>query len=119
MQDIVNQMISNQSTNDSNDENWNELGTLFAQINNNLVLRLIINGLKTQFMNRREEPPGVKMELNQNKSMQILEQLAMNLEQRDSKRSADTISDFFQLVIQTIQTALKATEMQFRSTVNE
>jgi len=50
MQTIVASMIENHATFADNHENWKILGTLFADINNNLVLRLILNGLKTNFI---------------------------------------------------------------------
>ena len=116
---IVGRIISSRAAEQDREENWNELGALFARINNNLVLRLIINGLKSQFMGRREKPPGFKVNFDQQKSMRVLKQLESGLSQRDSKRVAVAINDYFQLIIETVQSALAATRVQFRSTVNE
>ena len=84
-----------------NQECWKELATLFAKINNNLVLRLIFNGLRTQFP-KREDKPGFDLNVDQQQRIEILTQLELSLLKRDSKRVADAITNDFLLVIEAI-----------------
>lgn len=101
MQSIVTRMIQNQSTFTDNHENWKSLGTLFAEINNNLVLRLILNGLKTNFIDRLNRPKILKFD--KKKSLSIFNQMASSLEDRNTERLAQAINDHFGLVIQTFR----------------
>ena len=112
MQTILSRMVCVQATTAENQENWQELGTLFAQINNNLVLRLILNGLKTQFLNRENRSTAPEIELDKQKSMEIIKQLESSLIQRDSIRAADVISNHFLMVRQTVQAALNRSEIE-------
>jgi len=99
MQSIVTCMIQNQSNFVDNQENWKSLGTLFANINENLVLRLILNGLKTNFIDRLDKPKTLKFDKKQ--SLSIFNRIASSLEDRNTEQLAQAINDHFNLVIQT------------------
>ena len=115
MQTIVNRMICNQAATGDNQENWKELGTLFTEINNNLVLRLIINGLKTQFLNRLQQQQNVEFKIDETRSMQILKQLEAGLCRRDSRGVSDAINNHFLLVTQTLNDIFNTSDDQTRS----
>ncbi|MBL4680427.1 MAG: FadR family transcriptional regulator [Pseudomonadales bacterium] len=99
MQSIVTCMIQNQSNFVNNHENWKNLGTLFANINDNLVLRLILNGLKTNFIDRLDRSKTLKFDKKQ--SLSIFNRIASSLEGRNTEQLAQAINDHFNLVIQT------------------
>ncbi|MBP19432.1 MAG: GntR family transcriptional regulator [Pseudomonadales bacterium] len=106
MKRIMSQIIANQPAKEKYQESWQELGTLFAQINNNLVLRLIFNGLKTQILDRREKQPEFEPRVDQRQEIENLKRLEISLSARDSKSAADAINNTFLLLIEAIQSAL-------------
>ena len=98
MQSIVEKMLKNPST--DNHDNWKSLGSLFAEINNNLVLRLILNGLKTNFADRLNQQK--LMPIDQKQNMEIFSQIAKSLDNKDSTKLANAINDHFELLIKNI-----------------
>lgn len=88
---------------------WKELGQLFTEINGNLVLRLILNGLKTQFVERlkaRTRPPVAAAD---GQIQPILERMLNGIDARDAAGFADAISDHFQVVRDIVHEALTQT----------
>ena len=105
---IVQRMIGIETTTLTNQQNWQALGSYFAQINNNLVLRLILNGLKAQFLQRQAKTDAADIKLDQQKNLAILKKLESSLQQRDSVAAATVIIDHFLMVKKAVQSALKA-----------
>lgn len=105
MQDIVRNLADHVEDSEQQNQGWRELATLFAQVNDNLVLRLILNGLKTQLINRLEARPKVDLKLDYERQLKTLNTLAHGLATRDSRSVASTINEHFDLVNDRIQTA--------------
>ncbi|MBV1877923.1 MAG: GntR family transcriptional regulator [Pseudomonadales bacterium] len=104
---IVQRMIGIETTTLTNQQNWQALGSYFAQINNNLVLRLILNGLKAQFLQRHAKTDAPDIKLDQQKNLAILKKLESSLQQRDSVAAATVIIDHFLMVKKAVQSALE------------
>lgn len=86
---------------------WRDLGELFTEVSENLVLRLILNGLKTQIIDRVEDRPKVDIQIDLSSRKHILEKLIFAVQQRDTVAVANTILEHFELINQTMQTALE------------
>jgi len=86
---------------------WRELGDYFNQINKNLVLRLISNGLKTQFMGRMEGI-GVQPQLDQEASQEIIKDLDAAIAARNAVGVASATQQHFNLVREKILDALQS-----------
>jgi len=117
MHRIVKDMIAGNADSERNQQNWKELATLFAGVNKNLVLRLILNGLKTQFMGRLTQT-GLTVELDREKNIGILKQMDMGLAARDPKCVAEAISSHFEMLQQTVGNALVSAADASRSVSN-
>jgi len=117
MHAIVKDMIANNGDSEHNQQNWKELATLFAGVNKNLVLRLILNGLKTQFMGRMTQT-GLTVELDREKNVRILKQMDKGLAARDPKCVAEAISSHFEMLQQTVGNALVSAAGSSRSVSN-
>lgn len=111
---VVERLIADDRDPERNQQNWKELGRLFTSINNNLVLRLILNGLKTQFVGRLEAA-GPEIDLDRDKNREILKEMAAGLRARDSRRVAEAIDSHFGLLRTTVTTALAAATINERS----
>ncbi len=97
-------------------DGWRELGTLFAKASNNLVLRLILNGLKTQFVDRLEKQNPVSGQINEQRRLELLQSLATGLANRDSRLVANTILEHFELINQSVQSALQTATQEAQPT---
>lgn len=86
---------------------WRELGNYFNQINKNLVLRLIGNGLKTQFMGRLQGI-GVQEQLDEEISQNIIKELDAAIVARDALGVASATQRRFNLVREKILDALQS-----------
>jgi len=117
MHRIVKDMIAGNADSERNQQNWKELATLFAGVNKNLVLRLILNGLKTQFMGRMTQT-GLTVELDREKNSRILKQMDMGLAARDPKCVAEAISSHFEMLQETVGNALVSAADSSRSASN-
>ncbi|MFT5563176.1 MAG: GntR family transcriptional repressor for pyruvate dehydrogenase complex [Sulfitobacter sp.] len=106
MQDIVMHLADHPENAEQQHQGWRELGTLFAQVSNNLVLRLILNGLKTHFINRLEVRPELEVEVDFEQQKDTLNKLSNGLATRDSRRVASTIIEHFDVINARIQGAL-------------
>jgi GntR family transcriptional repressor for pyruvate dehydrogenase complex len=113
---ISTNMIDAQKSDADNQENWKCIGSAFARLNNNLVLRLIFNGLRAQFLARSEQKPSFDHLVDQEKRMTILTQLHFGIESRNPTLVENAINDNFQLLIQTLENQMPNSS---RSTINE
>lgn len=115
MQTIVKDLINNVHDSDQQSQGWRELGTLFSIVSNNLVLRLIFNGLKTQVSNRLDAKKPDAVELNYPQREANLNKLFQGLSTRDSRCVAASIQEHFENINTSIQNSLNSD----RSLVNE
>ena len=109
-------MIDTQKRDADNQESWKCIGRAFARINNNLVLRLIFNGLRAQFLEHSERKPSFDHLVDREKRMAILTQLHLGIESRNPTLVENAINDNFQLLIQTLENEMQNSS---RRTVNE
>ncbi|HJN50562.1 MAG: GntR family transcriptional regulator [Pseudomonadales bacterium] len=91
----------------SRQASWHELGDYFNQINKNLVLRLIGNGLKTQFMGRMEGI-GVEVQLDDATTLKIVNELDAAIAARDAGGVASAAQQHFNLVREKFLEALQS-----------
>ena len=77
--------------------NWQALGNYFIEINQNLVLRLIFNGLKTQFMSRLETI-GLHAEIDKTRDRELLKMIDEAIQSRDHEAVGNAIIGHFQLL---------------------
>jgi|TARA_B100000315_G_scaffold260287_1_gene320575 DNA-binding FadR family transcriptional regulator len=91
----------------SRQASWRELGDHFNEINQNLVLRLIGNGLKTQFMGRMEGI-GVHARLDEETTLKITNELDAAIAARDAVGAAAAAQKHFNLVRERILEALQS-----------
>ncbi|XOV88990.1 MAG: FadR/GntR family transcriptional regulator [Pseudomonadota bacterium] len=105
MRAIVAELIDNSGVPEGslqNDQCWRKLSLLFTRINKNLVLRLILNGLKTQFIGRmRPAEPGISVD--RERMIDIFRQLDQGLARRDPKLAAAAIAAHFEYLQATIR----------------
>ena len=113
---ISTSMIDTQKCDADNQENWKCIGRAFARLNNNLVLRLIFNGLRAQFLEHSERKPNFDHLVDREKRMAILTQLHLGIELRNPTLVENAINDNFQLLIQTLENEMQNSS---RRTVNE
>lgn len=97
MREMVKDLIEAEYGTREQHDNWKRLADYLTAINNNLVLKLIGNGLKTQFM-RRLENFGVLVKLDKSSSVKILEKLDQAMLDRDSESASQAILAHFKLV---------------------
>jgi len=114
---IVQRMIATDDPK-QNRENWKELATLFAKINDNLVLRLIFNGLKTQFPERKDDP-DFELAVDQQQRIKNLKLFELSLRKRDSKGAADAISSDFLLAIEAVERTFNSPPFETRTARQE
>jgi DNA-binding FadR family transcriptional regulator len=117
MQRIVSDMVDHNEDAEKSQDHWRELGALFAQINKNLVLRLILNGLKTQFVTRMTHL-GLPVTLDRVRSADILLRIDAGLNAGNAREVAEAIRDHFQLLREAVASALVATSSDTRSSPN-
>lgn len=117
MQRIVSDMVDHNEDTEKSQDHWRELGALFAQINKNLVLRLILNGLKTQFVTRMTHL-GLPVTLDRTRSADILLRIDAGLNAGNAREVAEAIRDHFQLLREAVASALVATSSDTRSSPN-
>lgn len=117
MQCIVSDMVDHNENAEKSQDHWRELGALFAQINKNLVLRLILNGLKTQFVTRMTHL-GLPVTLDRTRGADILLRIDAGLNAGNAREVAEAIRDHFQLLREAVASALVATSSDTRSSPN-
>lgn len=113
MEDIAEKLV-NHVDDEDRDQRWRELGTLFTRVSNNLVLRLILNGLETQFIKRAEEKHHVDFEVNRAERKVVLKRLLGAIKERNPFEVADAILEHFELVNHYLQLALKQPNHQIQ-----
>lgn len=84
---------------------WRKLGYLFAYINDNLVIRLILNGLKTQFLERILRL-GLAVHMDRERASRIVEDVLDGLLKRDADAVANGLTSHFELVSEAVTNAL-------------
>lgn len=114
MHDIVKDMIAHSNDSARSQQNWKDLGTLFTDVSNNLVLRLILNGLKTQFVGRISQT-GPKIQLDRTRNAAILSRMDKGLTTRNARAVADAIIDHFELLQESVSAALTSAGTDTRS----
>lgn len=117
MQSIVGRLIETRGNREQQSELWNQLGLLFTSVNENLVLRLILNGVKTQFVGLKS-PEESDVRLDSAQDAQILARIAENLSNRDARAVAAAVEDHFVLVRETVVDAVSRMNEQSRSVSN-
>lgn len=115
MQDIVKHLADHPEDAEQQHQGWRELGTLFAKVSNNLVLRLILNGLKTHFLNRLEDRPDLELEVDYEQQKDTLDKLSQGLASRDSRCVATAINEHFVVINARIQKALNTNPVPSKS----
>ncbi|MFT7686295.1 MAG: GntR family transcriptional repressor for pyruvate dehydrogenase complex [Candidatus Azotimanducaceae bacterium] len=103
MRNIVGKLIKNVNDSESQHQGWRELATLFAKVSNNLVLRLILNGLKAQITNRLEARRSTDFPFDYKQREETLNKLSQGLLTRDSTCVAATIQEHFDRINTNIQ----------------
>lgn len=115
---IVARLIDAGSDNKARHQFWKELGEYFTRINQNLVLRLIGNGLKLQFVGRLEHL-GVLVDLDPKANAELLRRIDDAVAKRDSKTVSESIINHFDMVKASTLKALTETETpSLRSRLN-
>tara|TARA_E500000331_G_scaffold20094_2_gene17616 strand:- start:5346 stop:6071 length:726 start_codon:yes stop_codon:yes gene_type:complete len=84
---------------------WRKLGYLFAYINDNLVIRLILNGLKTQFVERISRM-GLPVHMDSERATEIVKEVLDGLARRDADAVANGLTSHFELVSEAVTVAL-------------
>ena len=119
MKDIVVEILKNPDDTEVQNNRWRDLSMMFTEVSENLVLRLILNGLRTQFINRIEERTNLEFELKQAARESVrgelngaLERLKASIEKRDSSEAANAILDHFETINQSFQFAMAQANAQ-------
>jgi len=89
-------------------EGWRRHAEQFTEINRNLVLKLIGNGLKTQLVGRLQQPPRVQPELDRIRDLEFLQELESAIATRDAERVGRAITGHFGLLSDAVAEALSA-----------
>jgi GntR family transcriptional repressor for pyruvate dehydrogenase complex len=106
IESIVQRMINHAGDAHASQQDWKDLGLTLTRINENLVLRLILNGLKTQFVGRMPtENRSVNVEPV--KHREILERMRRGVAARDARCVANSINDHFTLIREAVSSALE------------
>ncbi len=94
---LIREIIDTSDNEEARHSNWAELGECFVSIHNNLVLRLVFNGLRTQFVDRmmqyREQPP-VELQYETDE----LEKLAQAVQERKTNQVGIALINHFQIM---------------------
>ena len=117
MRNIVQELQDHSDNAEYQNQCWQELGQLFTLVSDNLVLRLILNGLKAQFIDRLDERPQMALKINLNERCEILQRLANAIEVRDANAVSNAILEHFEMVNNTIRIALNQPAAPQRSSL--
>jgi len=102
---LVHQLQLASDDTEASHEHWKALARLFAHINNNLVLHLILNGLKTQFVSRLSTL-GLQIEISAAKNREILQTMTQGLEQGQPDDVSRAVTQHFDLLRRGVEVAL-------------
>jgi GntR family transcriptional repressor for pyruvate dehydrogenase complex len=108
MGNIINGLIQKIDSGQDHYEGWRALGDLFTEINQNLILRLIFNGLKIQFVARLERT-GIRPDIDKQQDRVFLNMMSDAIKQRDHQAASNAIIGHFELVKQAFLEALDDT----------
>ena len=97
MADIINDLIQKIDSGQDHYERWRDLGDLFTKINQNLILRLIGNGLKIQFVARLERT-GIRPDIDKQQDRMMLNMMSKAIKERDHQAASNAIIGHFELV---------------------
>jgi len=118
MRSIVKELRYSAKSQHEDHTGWRALGNYFSEINQNLVLRLIGNGLKTQFMGRLEAI-GLYPQIDKAKDSEYLDMFENAIQTRDQEAAGNAIIGHFQLLKTGMQKTLEQKQQaQFRSVNN-
>lgn len=106
MRQTVTELADTCNSREREAELWTRLGHQFTDANNNLVLRLILNGLKTQFVGGKRAGNDPDVRLDTEESQKILARIEQHLAERDADAVAAAITDHFKLVREAVRSAL-------------
>ncbi|MCB1644371.1 MAG: FadR family transcriptional regulator [Pseudomonadales bacterium] len=112
----VERMLASPSDPDLQSDAWRTLARMLTEINNNLVLRLIMNGLRLQFESR-QKPGGPPLQLDISEQQTILSALKDSLATRNADQVASCINQHFDLLRTTLEDYYAA-DPQNRSQAN-
>lgn len=107
MRHMIASILSTATSESEKRELGKELNDYLLDVNGNLVLRLIGNGLKTQFMGHMEGL-GDQIELNEAERTRILKKLDAAIAGRDSEGAARAAREHFYLIREKILELLNA-----------
>jgi DNA-binding FadR family transcriptional regulator len=101
MRDIVAKILSTDSSETNRRDLGKELSDYLLEVNGNLVLRLIGNGLRTQFMGPMEGL-GEQIEVDETQRRALLEKLDTAITNRDSESAAKAVRKLNKLIQQKV-----------------
>ncbi len=90
-------MKTNPTDEETMREGWTTLFDYFLSINDNLVLRLVANGLKGQFLTKNPEIDH-KPQIEEKAMLALLNNMDEAVKQRDSKRMGEFVGQYFEWV---------------------
>jgi GntR family transcriptional repressor for pyruvate dehydrogenase complex len=105
MGNIINGLIQKIDSGQDHYEGWRDLGDLFTEINQNLILRLIGNGLKIQFVARLERT-GIRPDIDKQQDRVMLDMMSKAIKERDHQTASNAIIGHFELVKEAFLEAL-------------
>jgi GntR family transcriptional repressor for pyruvate dehydrogenase complex len=111
MQTQVQTLVETVDDPELSQQNWKILARQFASINNNLVLHLILNGLKTQFVGRLDSL-GLQVKLPRQRNIEALQTLAQGIKKRHPETVTNAITGHFVSLRESVQQALLANAQQ-------
>jgi len=106
MRDIVKNLLSYTDQHEEYHSEWQALLASFSEVNQNLVLRLIINGLKTQFVERLRNA-GLHPPIDKQQDTEYLLAMDMAFKNRDHQAASEAIMGHFRLLKEGLMTALE------------
>jgi DNA-binding FadR family transcriptional regulator len=97
MRKIVTKLTENIDSPEDYHNGWRELSIMFTEINDNLILRLMSNGLKTQFVGRLERM-GLSPVINKEGDKIFLKLIDEAIQKRDPQKASNAIIGRFDLL---------------------
>ncbi len=97
MLNIVDDLIRKIDSSEDRYKGWRDLGELFTEINQNLILRLISNGLKIQFVGRIERT-GIRPRIDKQRDKVFLNMMNAAIKERDHQAASNAIIGHFELL---------------------
>ena len=117
MRAIIKELCSTIDKPEEYHDGWRSLANYFIQVNQNLVLKLIGNGLKTQFMGRMEKI-GLHPQIDKVKDLEFLEMMDKALQTRDHEAAGNAIIGHFQLLKVGMEKTLEQKQQEQNRSMN-